>query len=130
MKKGQRLLGIILGLMIGASLLTVSVLAAMEAAGTPSVSAGGDAPVLYASGDTTVTPTPKPTPTSSSTTNTNVPGDLNGDRVADAADAVHLMQGAAGKHSVDGDLNGDGAVDILDVIRFVRWLSGDDVTLE
>lgn len=70
MKNGQRLLGVILGLMIGISLLTVSVLAAMDAVGTQETAA----PVLYASGDTTnATPTPDPTPTATASTGTTRP---------------------------------------------------------
>lgn len=66
MKKGQRLLGLILGLMIGLSLLTVSVLAAMDAVESPlpEIRLEEDAPVLQAtSGDTEATTTPTPTPT-------------------------------------------------------------------
>lgn len=70
MKNGQRLLGLILGLMIGISLLTVSVLAAMDAVGVQETAA----PVLYASGDTTnATPTPDPTPTATASTGTTRP---------------------------------------------------------
>lgn len=70
MKKGQRLLGLLLGLMIGISLLTVSVLAAMDAVGIQEA----EAPVLYASGDTTnATPTPIPTPTATVSTGTTRP---------------------------------------------------------
>lgn len=74
MKIGQRLLGWSLGLMIGISLLTVSVLAVMDAA---AASVAGEAPVLHASDDTTsATPTPEPTPTvtaSTSSTTTSTP---------------------------------------------------------
>ena len=67
MKKGQRLLGLLLGLMIGISLLTVSVLAAMGAAEAQ----GAEAPVLYASGgNADSTPTPSPTPTTAASTGT------------------------------------------------------------
>lgn len=70
MKKGQRLLGVILGLMIAISLLTVSVLAAMGAAETQTAVA----PVLYASGGTTnTTPVPDPTPTATASTGTTRP---------------------------------------------------------
>lgn len=70
MKKGQRLLGVVLGLMIGISLLTVSVLAAMDAAGAEKT----EAPVLYASGDTTnATPTPTSTPEATASTGTTRP---------------------------------------------------------
>ena len=141
MKKGQRLLGLVLGLMIGLSLLTVSVLAAMDAVESPvpeevSAAAATEMPMLASDGDTAEpTPTPIPTPVATaSTTTTKLSGNLNGDWVVDAKDAVCLMKSIVGggelADTVDGDLNGDGRSDILDVIRLLRSLAVDGVILK
>lgn len=138
MKKGQRLLGLVLGLMIGLSLLTVSVLAAMDAAGTPEevfAAAATEMPLLASDGDAAdPTPTPIPTPVTTATpSNTQLSGDINRDRVVDEKDALCLMKNIVGAvelaASVDGDLNGDEVTDILDVIRLLRSLADDDVIL-
>lgn len=65
MNKGQRILGIVLGLMLGLSLLTVGALAVMDAAGSAGavVATEAERPVLLATdSDTSATPTPTPTP--------------------------------------------------------------------
>lgn len=141
MKKGQRLLGLVLGLMIGLSLLTVSVLAAMDAVGTPApeetvaASVATEMPMLASDGDTAdPTPTPVPTPVATaSPTTTKLPGDLNGDRVVDEKDAVCLMKNIVGAGELDGsangNLNGDETTDLLDVIRLLRSLADDSVIL-
>lgn len=134
-------MGIILGLMIGLSLLTVSVLAAMDAAETPvpedvSAVVVTEMPVLATDGDTAnTTPTPIPTPAATATTTTTrQPGDMNGDWVVDEKDAVRLMKSIVGAgefaDSADGNLNGDETTDILDVIRLLRSIAGDNVILE
>lgn len=65
MNNGQRFMGLLLGLMLGLSLLTVGALAVMDTVESPApvVTGGEEKPVLLASdNDTSATPTPTPTP--------------------------------------------------------------------
>ena len=46
-----------------------------------------------------------------------IPGDLNGDRVVDAADQALVRQAILGNATIEGaDLNGDSVVDICDLV--------------
>lgn len=141
MKKGQRFLAFALGLMIGLSLLTVSVLAAMDAAGTDApdtaevVTAVTAVSVLATDSDTT-TPTPAPTPvvTASPGNTSSIFGDANADGEVDEKDVVRVMRCALGTAQAGdpakGDFNRDGKLDVLDVIRLLRWLAGENVSVK
>lgn len=138
MKKGQRFLAVALGLMIGLSLLTMSVLAAMDAAeaGTSEaaeITAAVEAMTVLATDSDTTTPESTPVVTASPGNTSSIYGDVNADGTADGGDLVRLMRCALGTavsgDPAKGDFNRDGVVDVLDVIRLLRWLSGESVSI-
>lgn len=121
MKHRDKILALLLGVMLGVSLLTVSVLAAVSVGET----VVGTSEVL-ASGGETVGPTTKPPPSI-----TDIPYDvvldLNGDGRVNANDLKALMTGlVAGTLSKGaGDCNGDGVTDVLDIVHLMRRLADE-----
>ncbi len=63
-----------------------------------------------------------------------VPGDVNGDGVVDANDALRVLQYSAGWNvsldTANADVNGNGSVDVNDAVLILRYGAGEDVTLQ
>ena len=63
-----------------------------------------------------------------------LPGDANGDGSVDVADALRIMQYAAGwsvsLNKTNADVNASGGVDLNDAILILRYNAGEDVVLQ
>lgn len=111
MNNGQRFMGLLLGLMLGLSLLTVGALAVMDTVESPApvVTGGEEKPVLLASdNDTSATPTPAPTPTPTATAS---PGGTTTPTPVPSAPPAVLLFGDCGE-ALKWVLSGEGVLTI------------------
>lgn len=124
MKHRDKILALLLGVMLGISLLTVSVLAAVSAGETVV-----ETPEVLASGGETVRPTTSP-PASLTDIPYDAVLDLDGDNRVNANDLKALMTGLVDGTLSEGvgDCNGDGVTDVLDIVHLMRRLAAAENT--
>ncbi len=96
--------------------LLLLVIALLAAKGRPSSEAAVPGPVA---------PSPSPTPATFL-----IQGDVNGDGVVDAVDALQVLRSVAGLSTnaaylaQTGDTDGDGDIDAVDALRILRYVAG------